>query len=176
MRFTFTLFVLPAFSGSGMSMLPSGTGSISNLTRNFGSSSVYALNSPFAGGFCGPAVAAGGVIMTASAPSSRAALVSFWIGLNIMRRCILKTGCWVLGVGCWVSGDSVVGSSGRWALNPQSAIRNPQSRSSDSLARYKYTQVHMGVQVSVTLYAPSQAAAEFAATAAFKRFVELEDI
>jgi len=34
----------------------------------------------------------------------------------------------------------------------------------------------MGVQVSVTLYAPSQDIAESAASAAFKRFAELEDI
>ncbi len=43
------------------------------------------------------------------------------------------------------------------------------------LSRYQYTQLHMGVQVRIVVYAPDKAAAEGACTAAFARFAELED-
>lgn len=41
-------------------------------------------------------------------------------------------------------------------------------------ARFQYTQIHMGVQVRIVLYAPSEAAADRAAQAAFRRFEELD--
>jgi FAD:protein FMN transferase len=52
---------------------------------------------------------------------------------------------------------------------------NP-SANQGRLTRYQYTQLHMGVQVRVTLYAPDRDIAEEAAKAAFDRFAELEDI
>ncbi|CAN5373929.1 FAD:protein FMN transferase [soil metagenome] len=42
--------------------------------------------------------------------------------------------------------------------------------------RFVYSQVHMGVKVDITLYAESDAQAERAATAAFDRFEELDQI
>jgi FAD:protein FMN transferase len=42
--------------------------------------------------------------------------------------------------------------------------------------RFQYTQLHMGTQVRITLYAPDRDTAESAAEAAFKRFAELENI
>lgn len=42
------------------------------------------------------------------------------------------------------------------------------------LARYQYTQLHMGVQVRIVVYAPSRAAAETACEAAFERFAQLD--
>jgi len=44
------------------------------------------------------------------------------------------------------------------------------------LARYEYSQLHMGVRVDLKLYAPTQAQAEWAATAAFARFAALEAV
>ncbi len=43
-------------------------------------------------------------------------------------------------------------------------------------ARFQYTQVHMGVPVRIVLYAPDQGVAERAATAAFGRFADLEQV
>lgn len=45
-----------------------------------------------------------------------------------------------------------------------------------SLTRYQYTQLHMGVQVRIVVYAPSQAMAEKACAAAFHRFAQLDEI
>jgi thiamine biosynthesis lipoprotein len=45
-----------------------------------------------------------------------------------------------------------------------------------ALTRYQYTQLHMGVQVRITLFAPDRPAAERAAEAGFRRFAELEDV
>jgi len=42
--------------------------------------------------------------------------------------------------------------------------------------RYAFTEIHMGGEVRITLYAESQAQAETAASAAYKRFAELEQI
>ena len=45
------------------------------------------------------------------------------------------------------------------------------------LARFQYTQLHMGVPVRIVLYAaPDQTTAEQAAPAAFRRFAELEQV
>lgn len=46
----------------------------------------------------------------------------------------------------------------------------------ESLLRYEYTQIHMGVQARIVLYAPNQEIAENATLAAFHRFAQLEDI
>lgn len=43
-------------------------------------------------------------------------------------------------------------------------------------ARFQYTQVHMGVPVRIVLYAPEAVVAERAATAAFRRFADLEQV
>jgi FAD:protein FMN transferase len=69
----------------------------------------------------------------------------------------------VWGILCWVLAAS-------WPVSAKSAPGEA------GLTRFKYTQLHMGVQVSITLHAPNQAAAERAATAGFKRFAELEDV
>ncbi|MBC7528352.1 MAG: FAD:protein FMN transferase [Chthonomonadaceae bacterium] len=45
-----------------------------------------------------------------------------------------------------------------------------------SLARYTYTEYHMGVDVRIVVYAPNKLTAERACTAAFKRFAELDTI
>lgn len=42
-------------------------------------------------------------------------------------------------------------------------------------ARFQYTEVHMGVQTRIVLYADSQARAESAASAAFRRIARLDD-
>lgn len=42
--------------------------------------------------------------------------------------------------------------------------------------RFEYTQIHMGGRVNLTVYAPDQATAEAAATAAFRRFAEIEQV
>lgn len=46
----------------------------------------------------------------------------------------------------------------------------------EQLARFEYTQLHMGVQARIVLYAPDQAVAERACRAAFRRIAEIEDI
>jgi thiamine biosynthesis lipoprotein len=53
---------------------------------------------------------------------------------------------------------------------------SPGSAGETSLQRYQYTQLHMGVQVRITLYAPDEPSAERACAAAFRRFAGLEDI
>lgn len=47
---------------------------------------------------------------------------------------------------------------------------------SGAQVRFEYTQIHMGGRVNLTLYAPDQASAETAATAAFRRFAEIEQV
>ncbi len=42
--------------------------------------------------------------------------------------------------------------------------------------RFEYSQIHMGVQVRVVLYATDEAVAKAAAESAFRRFAELDDI
>lgn len=42
--------------------------------------------------------------------------------------------------------------------------------------RYQYTQLHMGVQVRLVVYAPDAALAERACTAAYRRIADLEDV
>ncbi len=49
-----------------------------------------------------------------------------------------------------------------------------QESNRKSLYRYKYTQVHMGVQARIVLYAPGRAAAERGAVAAFDRIAALD--
>jgi thiamine biosynthesis lipoprotein len=44
------------------------------------------------------------------------------------------------------------------------------------LTRFQYTQLHMGMQVRMVVYAPDEATAERACEAAFARFAELDDI
>ncbi len=44
------------------------------------------------------------------------------------------------------------------------------------LEKFQYSELHMGVRVSITLYASSQTKAEAAAKSAFERFAELEAI
>jgi thiamine biosynthesis lipoprotein len=44
------------------------------------------------------------------------------------------------------------------------------------LNRFQYTQVHMGVPVRLTLYAPDASTAERAGRAAYARFAELEQV
>lgn len=44
------------------------------------------------------------------------------------------------------------------------------------LNRYAFTEIHMGGEVRITLYAESQGVADRAASAAYKRFAELEQI
>ena len=44
------------------------------------------------------------------------------------------------------------------------------------LKRFQYTQIHMGVPVRITLYAPDDATAEHAVTAAYARFAQLEQV
>lgn len=44
------------------------------------------------------------------------------------------------------------------------------------LNRYAFTEIHMGGEVRITIYAESQAQADRAASAAYKRFAELEQI
>jgi FAD:protein FMN transferase len=69
----------------------------------------------------------------------------------------------IWGILCWVLAAS-------WPVSAKSASGEA------GLTRFKYTQLHMGVQVSITLYAPDQATAERVATAGFKRFAELENV
>jgi thiamine biosynthesis lipoprotein len=47
---------------------------------------------------------------------------------------------------------------------------------SSHLSRFEYAQLHMGVQVRLTVYAPDQATAERACTAAYERIAALEDV
>jgi thiamine biosynthesis lipoprotein len=47
---------------------------------------------------------------------------------------------------------------------------------SDSLSRFEYTQIHMGMQTRIVLYAPSDSTARQAASAAFERIAELENV
>jgi len=49
------------------------------------------------------------------------------------------------------------------------------SRAVDAQVRHEFTAVHMGVQVRIALYAPSEASARAAASAAFARIAELDD-
>jgi len=48
--------------------------------------------------------------------------------------------------------------------------------SATSLTRYQYTQLHMGVQVRIVVYAADESTAARACEAAFRRFAELEDV
>lgn len=54
------------------------------------------------------------------------------------------------------------------------AAASPGARA--SLGRFEYTEVHMGVQARLVLYAPDEAAAQQAARAAFDRLAALEDV
>jgi thiamine biosynthesis lipoprotein len=45
-----------------------------------------------------------------------------------------------------------------------------------SLQRYEYAELHMGVQVRLTVYATSESSAETACTKAFARIAQLEDV
>src|SRR5436309_378491 len=54
--------------------------------------------------------------------------------------------------------------------------RNAAGGSSERLARYEYTEYHMGVDVRLVVYAPDKATAERACAAAFERFAELDTI
>src|SRR5436305_205135 len=47
---------------------------------------------------------------------------------------------------------------------------------SSHLTRFEYVQLHMGVQVRLTVYARDQATAERACTAAYERIAALEDV
>ena len=49
------------------------------------------------------------------------------------------------------------------------------ARAVDAQVRHEFTAVHMGVQVRIALYAPSEASARAAASAAFARIAELDD-
>lgn len=51
-----------------------------------------------------------------------------------------------------------------------------QSARGENLTRYSYAQVHMGVEARLTVYAPSESAAERACAAAYRRMAALEDI
>lgn len=57
-------------------------------------------------------------------------------------------------------------------LSAQSVLQAQTAR----LHRYQYSQMLMGVQVTITLYAPDRATAERACTAAFERIADLEQI
>lgn len=52
----------------------------------------------------------------------------------------------------------------------------PIKAQQEPLKRYEYTQIHMGMQARIVLYAPDLEIAERATIAAFHRFAELEDI
>src|SRR5690349_15129785 len=45
-----------------------------------------------------------------------------------------------------------------------------------SLQRYEYAELHMGVQVRLTVYATSESSAESGCTKAFARIAQLEDV
>lgn len=51
-----------------------------------------------------------------------------------------------------------------------------QTQSKYALELYKYSQVHMGVRVDVSCYAPDRETAERASSSAYKRFADLEAI
>lgn len=53
---------------------------------------------------------------------------------------------------------------------------SPVSAEQPKLLRYEYTQIHMGVQARIVLYAKDREQAESAVIAAFHRFAQLEDI
>ncbi len=55
-------------------------------------------------------------------------------------------------------------------------IAAPSARADDDLQRFTYSEVHMGMEARITLYATSQAKAEEACIAAFKRIGELDAI
>ncbi|MBZ0213892.1 MAG: FAD:protein FMN transferase, partial [Nitrospirae bacterium] len=55
-------------------------------------------------------------------------------------------------------------------------IAAPSARAADDLQRFTYSEVHMGMEARITLYATSQAKAEEACIAAFKRIGELDAI
>ncbi|MDW8105113.1 MAG: FAD:protein FMN transferase [Armatimonadota bacterium] len=59
-----------------------------------------------------------------------------------------------------------------WTGSAAGALRSGEAR----LHRYQYSQMAMGVQVTITLYAPDQATAERACAAAFERIAEIEQI
>ena len=56
------------------------------------------------------------------------------------------------------------------------APSNDQQEEILSLARYQYTQLHLGVQVRIVLFAEKEAVAASAATAAYAKITTLEDI
>ncbi|MGC8667091.1 MAG: FAD:protein FMN transferase [Chthonomonadales bacterium] len=60
-----------------------------------------------------------------------------------------------------------------WLGSPLGGRANPLQK---AWTRFQYTQIHMGVQVRILLYAPDEAAADRAAAAAFRRFEELDQI
>ncbi|MDW8290933.1 MAG: FAD:protein FMN transferase [Armatimonadota bacterium] len=59
-----------------------------------------------------------------------------------------------------------------WTGSDAGALRPGEAR----LHRYQYSQMAMGVQVTITLYAPDQATAERACAAALERIAEIEQI
>lgn len=65
----------------------------------------------------------------------------------------------------------------RWGYLPLAVIlATAGTRCGASLQRYQYTELEMGVQARIVLYAPSEAVASEAAKVAFARIAELEDV
>ena len=62
------------------------------------------------------------------------------------------------------------------SLNLSCSPRPAKQASQADITRYQYTQLHLGVQVRIVLYAEKEERARAAATAAYRRIAELEDI
>lgn len=82
------------------------------------------------------------------------------VGLKILQRLML---CTILCCSLFAS------------LNCTSTIGNDKGQNTQ-LGRYQYTQLHLGVQVRIILYASSKALAEVSAQGAFDRIAVLEDV
>ncbi|MBI5706888.1 MAG: FAD:protein FMN transferase [Armatimonadetes bacterium] len=76
-----------------------------------------------------------------------------------------------------ILGVSVLGRLGGGSVAAPSSAESFALRPSPfALARFEYSQIHMGIRVNLTLYARSEEAAERAARAGFGEFARLEQI
>ncbi|MEW4489656.1 FAD:protein FMN transferase [Thalassoglobus sp. JC818] len=80
---------------------------------------------------------------------------------------------------CWIRwvGLATVLLFGSPCVDIQDALGQEQATTTaEQLDRYEFLQIRMGIPVTLTLYAPTQAAANVASTAAFDRFREIDRI
>jgi FAD:protein FMN transferase len=94
-----------------------------------------------------------------------------------MVRCYAKKSA-LLAVMALAAGGSwhLSAARGRFPASPQHAATSPRSQPTPELSRFEFAQPHMGTLFRIVLYAPDQATADRASSAAFKRIADLDHI